>query len=595
MTDDDLRNDQVENAREIHDDRVEREYRRIEEEESKSGEDTLNRSGRSTGTSVDRKDEEQLDVPQVAVENDPRPEIIEQNTESPTDVRQVQVPQIRTSSGSMLDTDEMKDSVLINSELTTVDMPQFALDGRKRVPSVELDEKQLEGIGRVQQVQIPQIRLPDPSRVHPFDTFSEIVPEADSEDVDNKVEMSTEKSEEEQIVEDIRLLEESAGGISESDSGGGKIADKWPDPLELLVGSGSADIQSDKPMVVLVDDDALIGVVETLLIRRYREIEGGEPQLQKFDTAEQLADEERWISADGRIFTVRLPDEEWTKMEGNEYQDEWRSIWSNRIDQLFSGQRFGAIVFNRRKLPTPEIISLPYHPPKKVELEEEVVWREVARLFWTNLEGQDSRRSRTFSQVFNLYGNGIAEDYSEQVLGALDGKFAYATDRDEAASDEHYVLKVFVVRWLVQELWESGDGFAAYDDLADVDYGVIEETVQTEKRMGDHSIRPDVKYGPQVFEVEMFFGEGDQGGVESKLQETVRKYESVKKQIDTINIVVDNLTCILHLKDLARFKRNHQWWMEEYININIYTSDLASEELVPISDLVEKMDGLASE
>jgi len=86
-----------------------------------------------------------------------------------------------------------------------------------------------------------------------------------------------------------------------------------------------------------------------------------------------------------------------------------------------------------------------------------------------------------------------------------------------------------------------------------------------------------------------FFEEADKSGIIAKLQQTVQKYEDVDPQIDIINIVVDNLTCLLYLKYLARFKRNHQAWEEDHTDINIYTVDLGQEELIPMREIVSRM------
>jgi len=70
-------------------------------------------------------------------------------------------------------------------------------------------------------------------------------------------------------------------------------------------------------------------------------------------------------------------------------------------------------------------------------------------------------------------------------------------------------LKIFVVKWLAEQLWEADDLFLTYDNLTEIeDYHEIEETISTEQPLqvtGDDPIRPDVRYGSQVFEVEMFF------------------------------------------------------------------------------------------
>jgi hypothetical protein len=278
-------------------------------------------------------------------------------------------------------------------------------------------------------------------------------------------------------------------------------------------------------------------------------------------------------------------------LERNEYQEDCQSIYGNRIDQLFSGQKFGAIIFNNSELPDPETVSAPYHPPTTVEIEGRVNWKEIADIFWTNLDSEDIGRRLTFSQVFDWNGNRVAQDRVKQVLNALDGKIPSAT-KDDSAFKQHYQMKIFVVKWLVEQLWELESEFTSHDDIMDIEYREIEETIQTEKalRKGDEEwIRPDIMYGSQVFEAETFFGEAGGSGVMKKLQKTIRKYEDIGSQVDTINIILDNLTCLLHLKELARFKRNHKVWEKDYMQINLHTIDLGDQELVPLSKIADQI------
>lgn len=600
MSEDGSEQDHTQDKRENKETRGEREHRRGDtgnyDEENSERQSGKKKTTESDNTDIKSefqgKKDEQLNIPQIKTEQVSRTNLEEQKTEIPSADQSIQVPPIQTESTSRLDAEEMIDAVQVESDGIEIDIPQFKLSNRRRIKPVELDEDELEGVKRAQKVQIPQVKLESLDRIYPFNTFIEALPEMDDTDSEIKVETVEEESAEE-TEETVATLKNNQGssGRLNVDRDGSWAEDELPDPLELLLGSSGGDVQSDNPIIALVDDDSLIGVVETLVKRRYREIEGGEPNLLKFDTADRLTDEERWISADGQIFTAQMIDEEWEKLESKEYQEDWQSIYGNRIDQLFSGQKFGAIIFNNSELPDPETISAPYHPPTTVEIEGRLNWEELADIFWTNLDSEDSGRGLRFSQVFDWQGNGIAQDRVKQVLNALDGKIASATE-DDSESEEHYQMKVFVVNWLVEQLWESENEFISHDDIFDIEYREIEETIQTEHTLktGDEEwIRPDIIYGPQVFEAETFFREADGRGVMKKLQKTVRKYEDVGSQVDTINVVLDNLTCLLHLKELARFKRNHKFWEEDYMQINLYTIDLGNEELIPVSEIANQI------
>lgn len=609
MTYDDREQEEATDKREISDGREEREIRREDDNQDAAGDEP---DGNTTGDNqviqpdqpsdfdtddVDKaetgKDEEQLYVPQITLGRSSRLDTVNQAEVPPAD-RTVNVPQISPNSKDILDADDMEASVLIEAEAGSVTIPQFTTNTRERLTPAGFDDDQLEGIERVQQVQVPQITVNRRHRIEPLETFLETVPEITAQTADSEAEAAASASaEEEEAAEAIEISEGTAEALSQLETEDEWISGEWPDPLELLFGSGGANVKSDNPVVVLVNDDDLVGVVETVVKRLYREKEGGEPDLKRFNTANQLADEERWLAADSQIFTAELPEKEWEKIE-DKHQDKWRSIWQNRFDQLFSGQQFGAIVFNRGQIPGPEVTSLPHHPPTLVELEGEIPWKDVAKVFWSS-NFEDAQQALTFSQLVDRDANGVTQNQWIQILRAADGKFDLATKGDEAESGEHYTLKVFVVKWLAEQLWEADDEFLAYGDLTEIeDYREIEETIPTEQslRVRDNDpIRPDVRYGSQVFEIEMFFEEADKNGIIAKLQKTVRKYEDVNNQIDTINIVIDNLTCLLHLKDIARFKRNHQAWEEDHADINIYTVDLGQEGLVPVREVVS---GIAS-
>ncbi len=609
MSDDDPEQEHSIDERETPNDREERERRRLDNGEDGVREEAVSDPGvddipsqpdQLEGSETEIADEasreihkEQLHIPQITVDQSSQLDATERVEDTPVETdRPVEVPQFQLSSIEVLDADNLTATVSVEVDEDSIIIPQFTTKTTQRLVLEELDDNQLEGLERTRRVQIPQIAVADRARIRPFNTFLDTVPVIASRKSDTATPKIVEETDEEkEISGTVESEKDTVSVVDECRVGDDWITGEWPDPLELLFGSEGTDIKSNNPVVVLVNDDDFVGVVETVVKRLYREIEGGEPNLRKFDTADRLVNEERWISADSRIFTAELPDDEWKNLE-DDYRDEWQSIWQNRFDQLFSGQQFGAIIFNRVQIPYPEVTSFPHHPPRLVEIEAGVPWENVANVFW-DWEPDDKRSERTFSQWFDRDTNGVAQNRWIQIMRAADGKFDLATAEDETASDEHYALKVFVVKWLAKQLWEADHEFTEYDDLAEIeDYREIEETILTEQpvQVADNNpVTPDVMYGSQVFEVEMFFGEADESGVKSKVKQTVRKYEDA----DEISIVVDNLTLLLHLKELARFKRAHQAWEEDNADITLYTVDLGRGELVPASEIVDRMSELS--
>lgn len=604
MTDENTEKNQSEvEDRETVDNREEREYRRINED-NESVKVSDNRTDvdespvrpdqeGSDGNASAGKDEEQLGVPQIGVTRTSRLYSTKQAAEQPSDDWTIQIPQIETRFKATFDARGLGDSVIIGSEESALAVPHFTPSNTEWLTPSELDNDPIEALNSSKQIKIPQIEIRERHFFKPFSSFVETCPEVTVKKTDTAV--GTDLDEKSKKVDQTATDTVQTSGEAANDPWKSKSrnwsTDDFPDPLDLLFTSDGAKIKSKNPLVILTDDDILVGIVETLVKRRYREIEGGEPELQKFNTANQLVTEERWLSADSQIFTAQLSDEEWEKLEG-EHQEKWQSIWRNRLNQLFSGQRFGAIIFNRSKIPDPEVTSSPVHHPILVEIEIGNHWEDIGRIFWSDFDSLQSDMIRTFSQVFDRDVHGIAQDRWKQIRQAKDGKFTLATEHDETESDEHYALKLFIVEWFVEHLWESGEEFTEYDKLSEIEnYLDIEDVILTEEPIvvGEgNSVIPDIRHGSRVFEAETFFGEVDESEVLSKLKQTVRKYEGVV-DVNEINIVVDNLTCLLHLKDLAQFKRNHRHWEKNNAEVNFYTVDLGQKELVPLAQIVERL------
>lgn len=601
MSDNESEREQAESRPSTSDvDRKEREHRR----RNKKGENDSDTSTRPTQSAEDETVEvdqefiesnQQPDIPHIRLENASQLDVVQQVEKTPADSISITVPQMGLDSTTGYTAARMEETTPVNEGTNNVVVPQFTLGTGSRREARRLDNSQPEGIKRTHQVQVPQVTVESSHHIQPFETFLKAVPETATQVVKAEPEPATDEPRPEQ--ETTAVIESDQAELTHlnhSESAEDWFTTEWPDPLELLFGSGGAGINSDNPMIVLVDDDELVGVIETVLKRLHREKVGGEPDLHKFSTAEQLADEERWISADGQIFTVELrSDKEWDAIKSEEkYQEEWRSICENRLDQLFAGQRFGAIVFNRSQIPGFDTAPLPFHhPPIVLKIDGGLPWRDLIQVF-SRSDSSDIEWPVTFSQLFDPDVHGVAQDRWAEILQASDGKFEVATTSDEAASKKHYHLKVFVVKWLAEQLHEDSQEFTQYDDLAEIeDYREIENKIHSEDPIRDaNKVRPDIKYESQVFEVETFFGEDDTSGVGAKLKQTVRKYESVEQPITDINIVVDNLASLLHLQELARFKRNHQYWeKEEQIEINLYTIDLEQEELVPMIEIVDRI------
>lgn len=331
----------------------------------------------------------------------------------------------------------------------------------------------------------------------------------------------------------------------------------------------------------------MIGVVETLVKRLYREKVGGTPKPLRFSSAAELADETRWVEASDRIFTVKMSEEEWENFK-EDHQDDWDRFWEDRMNELYSPEQFGAIIINRELPPAPDPSVLD-HPPTEVHVRK-ADWEPVAEVFWDELFVEE----QTFSQLFDRTVGGQYKNKFESVQNAGDGVFRYATKKDDDASLYHYWLKIFVVKCLVEELWERGEAFRAYDRLRDINHEDIKKHVLTEVNVGNGWADVENRADGEVFEAETFFGEDHSSGIEEKLQQTVEKY-STEDAVAEINVVVDPITLMLHLSEFFRFNRRYRPWQERNARVRFLTIDLIDEKLISANEIINRFEELETD
>ncbi|MFB6187382.1 MAG: hypothetical protein ABEI86_11000, partial [Halobacteriaceae archaeon] len=91
-----------------------------------------------------------------------------------------------------------------------------------------------------------------------------------------------------------------------------------------------------------------------------------------------------------------------------------------------------------------------------------------------------------------------------------------------------------------------------------------------------------------VFEVETLYAEDSGSGKpRDKLRETFTKYEEIES-VKEINIILDNLSTMLHLRTIAELKQIYRDWEEKHgKEVNFYTIDLERQEIVPIESIAQ--------
>ena len=150
------------------------------------------------------------------------------------------------------------------------------------------------------------------------------------------------------------------------------------------------------------------------------------------------------------------------------------------------------------------------------------------------------------------------------------------TKKRSRESDEHYLMKCYVVRYLSEKY-----------QLKTITE--IRKAIHTEKPQESSSspelFIPDVfdKKGNGYYEIETLFA-GDRNGKEliSHLSETVLKYQSNLNSA-RVYVVIDNVAAVRHMSDLL--------WLEEtfrdqqVVPVRFLTLNITSKGLIPIQEV----------
>ncbi len=114
----------------------------------------------------------------------------------------------------------------------------------------------------------------------------------------------------------------------------------------------------------------------------------------------------------------------------------------------------------------------------------------------------------------------------------------------------------------------------------------ISSIIHTEEKIDGGPIA-DIKVGNEVYEIETLFSENHEGSLpRNKLRESFMKYENTS--ISTINIVLEPITFLRHLKSIKEIQRNFQKWMKETNKkVNFLTINFEEEALVPFNKFNE--------
>lgn len=352
-----------------------------------------------------------------------------------------------------------------------------------------------------------------------------------------------------------------------------------PELLNLIFSIAGGKINSGKAKVLCVTElqgDSHIAALATICARIYQENVGGMPKPIKFrcltnDFKNELI---KWMKAEDNIFWVQLEEKDWKKLDDTD----WDHILE-RIDELFI-QGLGFIIFNeqikRSRFPiehhTIEILDI---KPQKLDYE---LKNSISSMIWGFVE---SKKHGTFDSVFESAKKKF-EDQLEK--GANETPYNSVTKRhgkesNGKESDLHLEIKVFLVRYLTKCLGLEEDYYEIKNEIR------VEEECST--------TIPDiwVPTRSEVYEVETLFGEGNYSI--KKIEDTIDKYDELPK-IKKINIVLDNLTFLMHIKELGDMDRIYNDPRKGRGGANgryveFYTLDLQNNSLVSMKRVINHL------
>lgn len=347
-------------------------------------------------------------------------------------------------------------------------------------------------------------------------------------------------------------------------------------------GNGSRVIDYSKPSVIYVKDETIVGIVETTLADIYHVNVGGEPESLIITIRSELEKEILFIKAEGKIIRIFLSDEEWRELERN---GDIERLFINRLDQLFT-QNLGYIVTN---YPLHESLlrvpNLQNHRINLIVAEQCVLTDELMRKYteaawgFVSIDDIDIYPNTSFDTIFDI-GRERYEYNLKKVQEQFNGIFSDATkDNDGSEGLEHLLIKMFLVRYITRNLIRE-NVLPSTPTLEQ-----IKDNIKTEYNMEGKS--PDILniIGREVFEVET--GHGVKNIRRKITQKTISKYEGIE-YIDTINIVIPNITFLRHLTELQQILKTHEGWqIKEKKTIKFWT--LKVNKLISLEDMSKIM------
>jgi len=375
-------------------------------------------------------------------------------------------------------------------------------------------------------------------------------------------------------------------------SGGGKEEEMEYDILKHIFGISKNSLFSGNPKFVYVANEEFLGAVRYICWRIYREIKGGkaEPKIISNASKEIFKREiENWMKAENRVFSVEFKKDE--KLD----KDFWESV-ADRMEELF-GQDIGFIVVNQKILfiPKHHIVDLLEIEIPNNLLAEKKLQAKLCSIMWgfinPDLLLEETKKNFLGQSKFD-YIFEVARKNFERKIKSIGEPYVSITKRHRGlneSDDMHYPIKVFVVKYIADTLGLKG--IRDVDKMRDIIH--TEETFNRDKFGMDETTYPDIyvdsnaqHFADEVFEAETLFGEGEYSL--KKIDETIEKYEKISNPPKRVNIVLENLTLLIHLKDIVEKKKIHEKLNRKF-ELEFWTLDIQNNKLLSLEEVVRKI------
>lgn len=460
---------------------------------------------------------------------------------------------------------------------------------------------------------IPSVRPRPPTRVRiPIYRISRLPAVKEAELLDEKVdEKLLEKLEEQKSATEIQRpqIRTVSGEVEPSPGEGMEIEEEPPEFLQFVFGGHSTKVLARGPIIALyreLENDSTIGSFERLCIRIFREKRGGEPSyfsIRNFDQY-NIREIEKYIKPEGNI--VRIDLDALKRSAEKERIDIFKMISPERFRELLDRFIVGDVSFlvfksrdeklyNHCKQVLSHLFKYMEHTPRLVEVfPRELTFEQkkvLTELTWgvsvegagmiVNKDEWDRPLGYTLDDLFR-FGELRRGEKMENIQREKGGLYVLATKEHEGKeSDLHLQIKWFIVRLLSKKY-----GLKSLSE--------IERCIKTEEQLGEGGPKPDVWDVEKnvVYEVETLFSKDGEGSTpQRKIYDTIRKYEGTP--IEEINVVLDNLTFLSHIRDILGIKKNiREWENNTGKTVNFLTLDIETGKLVTIDEVLRKYTSL---